>query len=147
MTAPATNPKLIKAIQTCRRKVAGLDDDATWRDLLEQVAGRRSLRAMTGPQLGKVLDELHRRGAPKATNEATGRPRYGDTPQLRMIRALWRDAADCGAIADPSEAAMASFVRRQTRQDFGRLGPAEAAGVIEALKRMIARAQSKAQHP
>ncbi len=126
--------RLIKAIQTCRRKVAGLDGDNDWRDFLEKAAGQRSLKAMTGPQLGRVLDALHAAGAPRLVPQPAGRPRYADTPQMAMIRGLWLELADLGSVKDRSETALAAFVRRQTGQDCGRLPAATANKVIEALK-------------
>lgn len=131
---PDKQAKLIKAIQTCRRKVAGLDDDGAWRDFLAANAGGDSLRAMSGPQLGRVLDALHHAGAPRKA--AAPMSRYADDNQTRMIRGLWLALADSGVVRDPSEAALNAFVKRQTRQDIGRLTPAAAAKVIEALKAM-----------
>jgi len=47
----------IKAVQACRRQVAGLDDDDAWREFLGRAAGgQTSLRAMGYRDLGKVLD-------------------------------------------------------------------------------------------
>ena len=136
--------RLIKAIQTCRRKVAGLDGDNDWRDFLEKVAGQRSLKAMTGPQLGRVLDALHAAGAPRRVPQPAGRPRYAATSQMAMIRGLWLALADLGAVQDRSESALNAFVKRQTRQDFGRLDATAAKKTIEALKAMRSRAQARA---
>lgn len=133
--------RIIKAIQTCRGKVAGLADDDVWRDLLEGTTGKRSLRDMTGPQLGRVLDVLHSRGAPRLERP---RSRYADTTQMRMIRGLWLELADLGVVRDRSEAALGTFVQRQTRQDFGRLDPQAAEQVIEALKRWRSRQTTQA---
>lgn len=122
--------KLIRAVQACRRKVAGLDGDTAWRDFLEKAAGGRSLSAMTAPQIGRVLDALHKAGAPRPAPAS----RFADTPQMRMIRGLWLELADRGAVRDRSEAAIAAFVERQTGQQIGRLGVRAADTVIEALK-------------
>lgn len=128
--------RLIVAVQSCRGKVAGLGDDTVWRDFLEANAGGRSLSAMSPSQIGRVLDALHKAGAPRRPRPAS---RYADTTQMRMIRGLWLELADMGAVADRSEAALGKFVRRQTRQDFGRLDPRAAEQVIEALKAWKAR--------
>lgn len=128
--------RLIKAIQACRRQVAGLDDDTAWRDWLDKVAGGRSLSAMTGPQLGRVLDGLHAAGAPKRAPSRPAGSRYADTQQMRMIRGLWAELAGMEAIRDPSEQALGAFILRQTRQQMGYLSPANAAKVVEALKAM-----------
>lgn len=130
--------RLIRAIQTCRRKVEGLDEDTTWRDFLQTHGGGRSLSAMSGPAMGRVLDALHKAGAP--TKAAAPAPRYRDTDQSRMIRGRWIELADMGVVRDRSEVAMSAFVKRQTAQDIGLLSPENAAKVIEALKAMKARA-------
>jgi len=119
--------RLIKAVQACRRKVEGLDDDDAWRDFLEATAGLRSLSDMNAPQMGRVLDALHARGAPRTAS------RYTNTQQMRMIRGLWLELADLGTVRDRSEAALNTFVKRQTGQDVGRLDPRAAGQVIEAL--------------
>lgn len=136
--------RLIKAIQTCRRKVSGLDGDDDWRDFLEKAAGGRSLKAMTGPQLGRVLDALHAAGAPRLAPQPAGRSRYAASRQMAMIRGLWLELADLGVVQDRSESALSAFVKRQTRQDFGRLDQQAAERVIEALKSWRARTLAKA---
>lgn len=122
--------RLIKAAQTCRRKVAGLEADGDWRAFLERVTGQTSLRAMSGPQLGRVLDALHDAGAPKKAPAS----RFADTAQMRMIRGLWIELAELGAVSDASEKALGAFVKRQTGQELGRLNARASAQVIEALK-------------
>lgn len=122
--------RLVKAVQACRRKVEGLDDDEAWRDFLEATAGLRSLSNMNAPQMGRVLDALHARGAPRTASTAS---RYTNTQQMRMIRGLWLELADLGTVRDRSEAALNTFVKRQTGQDVGRLDARAAGQVIEAL--------------
>lgn len=128
-------------VQTLRRKVEGLGDDDDWRDWLAQIAGKRSLRAMAEGELKAVVRALHDAGAPR---RPTGRrARFADTPQMKMIRGLWLELADLGAVRDRTEAAIGAFVKRQTGQDVGRLGTAEADRVIEALKGWLARVQKE----
>lgn len=149
MTAAARtiNPKTYGAIHACRKQIAGLADDAAWRALLVRVTGKDSLRAMTGPQLGKVIDELHRLGARKAPPKRAfkGRQRpLADGEQARLIRALWLDLWNLGSIEDSSEEALASFVRRQAKVDaLEWLPPDKAASVIQALKSWLARPVEK----
>ena len=145
--AKAINPKTYGAIHACRKQVAGLADDAAWRALLVRVTGKDSLRAMTGPQLGKVIDELHRLGARKAPPKRAfkGRQRpLADGEQARLIRALWLDLWNLGAIEDSSEEALASFVKRQAKVDALEWLPADkAASVIQALRGWLARPVEK----
>ena len=149
MTAAAKtiNSKAYGAIYACRKQVAGLADDTAWRALLVRVTGKDSLRAMTGPQLGKVIDELHRLGARKAPPKRAfkGRARkLADGDQAQKIRALWLALWNLGCVADSSEEALAAFVKRQAQVDALEWLPADkAAGVIEALKGWLARPAAK----
>lgn len=133
-------------VQTLRRQVPALAEDDVWRDWLANIAGATSTRAMTEAQLRDVVTGLHRAGAPRVPPKAGG-ARYTDTAQMAMIRGLWSELADLGAIRDRGELALAAFVRRQTRQDIGRLSPQSAASVIEALKSWRARVQSDPEVP
>lgn len=137
MTPPTA--ALIKAVQTCRRKLPTLSDDEIWRDFVERVTGKRSLRELTAPQLGRVIEELHRLGAPK-------RAKPLPSPQARMARGLWIELADLGAVRDRSDRALDAFVRRQSEVDAARwlTDPAEARKVVEALKSWVARERRKA---
>jgi phage gp16-like protein len=120
----------IKAVQSCRRKITALADDEVWRDLLERVTKKRSLRAMNAGELGRVIDELHRQGVPK---KSTGR--YA-LPQARLVRGLWIEMAKEGIVRDGSDQALDAFVARQSNVDSARWlsDPAEARKVIQALK-------------
>jgi len=136
---PAGLTRLIIAIQACRRQVAGLEEDAVWRPWLAEVTGgANSLRAMGGRDLGKVLDALHKAGAPR-TNGGAHRSRYVNDEQVRMMRGLWIELHEAGRVTNPSEEALGAFIRRQTKQDMGALSAADAARVIEALKAMLKR--------
>ncbi len=149
MTAAATKPRaaarpagltrLVVAIQACRRKVDGLEDDITWRAWLAKVtSGETSLRAMGGRDLGRVLDALHAAGAPRPGG-GSHRSRYTNDEQMRMMRGLWIELHETGRVTNPSEEALGAFIRRQTKQDMGSLSAADAARVIEALKAMLKR--------
>lgn len=136
MTGPAVartdaQGKLVRAIQACRRQVAGLEEEGAWRGFLERHAGKRGLREMSGAELGKVLDALHASGAPRR-----GPKRTDDDPQLRMIRGLWLELADLGAVRSREETAIAGFVARQTGVEALQWLDSHGANkVIEALKR------------
>jgi hypothetical protein len=126
---------LLPAIYACRKQVEGLGDDAAWRGFLTQHAGKESLRFMTGGELGRVLDALHRAGAPKRPGRGAGGARLDDRPQARMARGLWIELAKAGAVRDGSEAALENFGKRITgkaRLKF--CTPANLNDLIEALK-------------
>jgi hypothetical protein len=145
--------RVVAAIQTCRRKVEGLAEDDAWRDFLAAITGVRNLTAMTGPQLGKIIDALHARGAPRVA-PAHGKPRiegrecprrYADSKQMRMIRGLWIELSKVpGGVRDPSEAALAAFIEGETEQMIGALSVVKANKVIEALKAWRTRVGAKA---
>lgn len=141
----AKRKRLVKAVQTCRRKVPGLVEDEAWRDWLERRFGTRSLSALQAPQLGKVIDALHAAGAPKAKGGGAGRSRFVETPQVKMIRALWIELVELGVIEDGSEAALAAWVERQSSQRMGAIGPHSANRLIEGLKKWVARARAPAE--
>lgn len=128
-------------VQILRRQVPDLNDEDTWRAFLANHAdGETSTRAMRLGQLEAVVKALHAAGAPKQPPKSAGRRRLVDSAQMDMIRALWLQLADLGAVEHRTEAAIAAFVRRQTGQDMGVLAPAQANRVIEALKTWLRRA-------
>ncbi|MDG3442425.1 regulatory protein GemA [Nitrospirillum amazonense] len=132
-----TTAAAIKAIQACRRQVAGLDDDATWRDFLHATVGLRSLRQMTGPQLGRVIDALHAQGAPKRAPRSAGRPVVADDPQSVKIRAMWRELHRISQVKSVTEATIAGWASRQLGKpvaDLRFLTGDEKRRLIEALK-------------
>ena len=155
MTAPATDPRAdadrpkraIKAVHACRRQVAGLEDEDSWRDFLDATVGKRSLREMTGRELGRVIDALHARGAPKqapkARLKADGQALAAATRDPRTaakIRALWFSLWNLGVVRERHERALDAFVKRQTGVDrLAWLAGDQAYQVIEALKDWAAR--------
>jgi phage gp16-like protein len=130
----------IKAVHACRRQVAGLEDDDAWRDFLHGVTGKRHLTKMDGREHGRVIDELQRRGAKKKGGARAGRRAQADGAVARKIRALWLSLWNLGALSDPSEDALAAFVKRQAKVDDLRFLSASSADVvIEALKKWCER--------
>jgi hypothetical protein len=140
MTALATSDQ-IRALQATRRR-AGIDDDA-WHARLDARYGVVSTKLLTVAQAGAELASLN------AT--ASGRKfRPSDKSYVRLIYALWTEAAKVGVIRDKSKPALRAFIGRQLRASAGDepikvgrepefLTPAEANKVSEALKAMIKR--------
>src|SRR3546814_2194986 len=64
--------RAMAAVYACRKQVAGLDDEESWRDFLEETTGKRSLRQMSGGELGRVIGGLHERGAVKKAGGKKG---------------------------------------------------------------------------
>jgi phage gp16-like protein len=122
-------------------KVALALAEDSYRDMLQRVGGHRSAADLTDHGRRLVLDHLARLGAfgKKPVRHAA---RYG-AAQARMARALWIELHQLGGTADPSDAALDAFVRRQTGDAVSSArflsDPNQARPVIEALKAWIAR--------
>lgn len=127
------------------RKELALNEE-NYRAILVRVTGQDTSSALNDRQIDKVLDEFRRLGwVPKKAFKRS------DKPFVRLIYALWKEAAQVGAVSSSSKEALRSFVERQTRRggDHGIDDPeflraADARRVTEALKAMIQRAEEKA---
>lgn len=114
-------------------KQLGLDED-TARDLYERVTGVRSLRMMNNRQLQLIVNEQRRQGFKPAEKGLQG-------PFAKKLQALWIAAWNLGIVRDRTDAAMLSFVRRQTGIEHTRflLDADDAAKAIDALKAWMTR--------
>lgn len=66
--------------------------------------------------------------------------KLADDGQSKKIRALWLELHQAGKVRDPSEASLASYVKRLTQVDALQwLSTAQASNVIESLKKWLAR--------
>ena len=137
MSVPA---RVAAAIHACRKRVAGLEDEAAWRGFLAATTGKESLRAMTGRELGRVLDALHRKGAPRTAGRGAGRAALPSDPLARKIRALWLAIAEAGGVEDASERALDAWVKRQVGvESLAWADAAQKVRLVEALKAWGAR--------
>lgn len=134
-----TNDKrkqLIKLIHVARRELRMEDD--TYRLMLvgiTELEGVTSTADLSVPNLMKVLDVLKQKGFKVRPNKAGTRPRADDR-QSKKIRQLWLALHDVGAVRNPSEEALASFVQGQTGvAALQWLTTAQASQVIEHLKK------------
>ena len=118
----------------------------SYEDLLERITGRRSAADCSNAQLDNVLTEFRRlgfRSKPKRKRAGRTRP-LADQPMARKVRALWLSLWNLAEVEDPSEDALAAFVKRQTGLDDTRfLRVDDANKVIEALKAWCDRAGFK----
>lgn len=142
--APARRAMLAKV--HIARKELGLSDEA-YGDVLLRITGAESAAALSDAQLDRVLGEFKRLGwKPK-----DGRRRSAK-PNVRMIFAIWADLKP--HVADPSDAALNAFVRRQTASKLHPLGitapeflDAQSANkVIEGLKAWLMRVRANERH-
>lgn len=118
------------------KKQLGLDD-VTYRALLERITGKTSSKNMSDGEHRQVLQELNR-----LSGATTASGRYAP-----VIRALWLAGYNLGVIDTRTDAALISFVRRQTGLDHTRFlhHSEDAIAAIEGLKAWIRR-QSGQDH-
>ena len=108
---------LIKLIQVGRRDLArqiGLGELA-YRDILRDIGGNESLAAMDLPGMERVLAHIRTKGF-------QARSKVGDRPQVinpdaSKVRALWLFLHELGEVRDPSERALAAYVKRIAKVD------------------------------
>ncbi|MEQ8396446.1 regulatory protein GemA [Thalassobaculum sp.] len=126
------------------RKALGLDD-ATYRALLARMfKGRSSSTQLSIGQLDELVGYFKAQGfaaSNKVVPRRAGQRPLADDPQARKLRALWITLHQQGVIRDPSEAALAAWVKRTTGvAALQWLEIESGAKAIEGLKSMAARA-------
>jgi phage gp16-like protein len=122
------------------KKDLGLDDD-TYRAMLLELTGKSSSKDLTDQQLGKLMHHLKKRGfKPKAPVGSGSQRRQANDPESTKIRALWLFLYEIGLVNNPSEAALAAYVKRQTGvDDLHWLNSLQCERVIESLKKWAMR--------
>ncbi|MEX3690112.1 gp16 family protein [Paraburkholderia sp. BR14263] len=129
------------------KKQLAMDDD-TYRTMLRSVGGAESARDLNKAGADAVLSHLKRCGFRPTRNGGDDKTRSGRVPddaQSDKLRMLWRQLHELGAVRNPSDAALASYVKRQTGiAALQWLSTMQASHVIEALKKWIARVQQGA---
>jgi phage gp16-like protein len=122
-------------------KLALTDD--SYRDFLRQLTGKESSGEMTGAERGRVITRLRELGALEERQAYKASLAGG---QAGMARGLWAELRQLGVLKDPSDQALDTFVRRQTRNEVTAARflrePDQARPVIEALKDWIARVKN-----
>lgn len=102
---------LIKLIHVAKTKL-GLDDDV-YRDILSSTTGKTSSKDLNLAQLEAVLDRLKQLGFAVETKDKTGVKNTADDAQSKLIRHLWLQLHEVGAVKDGSEKALAKFVENR----------------------------------
>jgi len=142
--------RLIRLIHVAKRDLA-MDDD-TYRALLVTCTGHDSSSHLSDAELNTVLAHMKRRGftvrhaASKSKPKPTRKPSraLAQSPQDKKIRALWLSLHKHGVVRDPSEAALAAYVKRITHVDALQwLDIQQASQIIETLKQWQDRIQRK----
>lgn len=118
-------------------------EDSDYRTLLQRVAGVNSSKDLNGLGVSQVLAEFKRLGFTEKPKKPQTR-KMADFPQATMIRGLWLELHKLGYVRDPSEQALAGFVKRMTtssaKQEVGVdalqwVTAAQASKLIEELKK------------
>lgn len=123
----------LAAIHTARKDLALAED--TYRDLLERITGKRSAADLDERGRRAVIEEFRRLGWKKKHAKRAGTRALATDGISRKIRALWLSLYQLGSVRDPSENALAAYVKRLTGVDALQWQSAvQANTVIESLK-------------
>lgn len=150
MPQPSANnrQRLIRLIHVAKRDLQ-MDDDS-YRAVLSKVAKKTSAADLTVPELERTLEYLKRcgfkvrsKGKPAGTGKpakaAPSRPMAQD-PEAKKIRALWLFLHDLGAVQNPSEEALAAYVKRIAKVDALQwINGYQAETLIESMKKWAMR--------
>ena len=139
MPQPSANnrQRLIRLIHVAKRDLQ-MDDDS-YRAVLVKVAKKTSAADLTVPELERTLEHLKRcgfkvRSKGKPAKAAPSRPMAQD-PEAKKIRALWLFLHELGAVQNPSEEALAAYVKRITKVDALQwINGYQAETLIESMK-------------
>lgn len=119
------------------KKQLGLDDE-TYRAMLMRVTGKSSAREMTEQERKRVVAELRGKGFKPASK---GTRKRLEGVFAGKLQALWIGGWNLGVVRDKTDAALISFVQRQTGVDHVRFlhHPEDASKAIDGLKAWLTR--------
>jgi len=135
MATVSERTRLIQKIHVAKREL-GLDDE-TYRAVIRMATGNRqeSSGTCTEQQLQAVLAHMKSRGFKVRHTSKT--PRTADE---KLIRAIWAQLDEIGALADSSEKALNAYVLRIGNvSDTRFLTPSKVTEVVETLKKWAVR--------
>lgn len=119
-TAPTPEEKKLRQLIHVAKRELGMDD-GTYRTMLRAAGGAESTSEMRAPQLRRVLDQAKKAGfqvRAKAKTSGLHQDRRQDTSdEARKVRALWLYLHQLGVVRDPSERALAAYVKRIAHVD------------------------------
>jgi len=141
--APRDRRADLAAIHVIEKELYGDDRDAA-RDLKLQVIGKASSGDMTDAERRNYLKHLH--SVQKRTTRPPARRSADDQHDDRWskARALWAALAAAGRVRVDTDAALLSYVKRQTGVEQWRwLNGYQINAVIESLKKWAAREDVK----
>lgn len=128
----ADRDRLIRVIHVARRELA-MDDD-TYRGILQRVGNAQSAKDLSVSNLQRVLDHMKACGFKVRPNRKPSRP-LAEDPESKKIRAMWLFMHELGVVRDPSERALAAYVKRISHVDALQwTNGDQTLAVIESLK-------------
>ncbi len=141
-------PKLIQLIHIGKSKLC-LDDD-TYRSLLISMTSKDSTKAMTIGELNKVLARLKQLGfvvthKKKDPNPIENKYDIDIGEQIKLMRHFWLELYDLGAVKNPSEKALATYIQNQAKTTIENLDTITASNIIERLKNWLKRVEKQAK--
>ena len=141
-SADAGRARYIKLIHVARRDLerAGRLDEPGYRDILRAASDGRhdSAAAMSYSQLKAAFERFQRAGF--QSRSAAGQRRQAINPDASKVRALWLFLHVLGAVKDPSEKALAAYVKRIAKVDDLRWARGDAVtALIETMKKWAMR--------
>lgn len=132
--------RLIKLVHVAKNQL--MLADADYRAMLANAScGKTSSTKLSADELNIVLRQMKARGfvvttKAQAASGTADIPVRDDSGQMEMIRGLWLELHELGAVRNPSELALAKFVKRMTGIDYhGWLDIDNASKIIEHLKK------------
>jgi len=132
--------KRLKRLIQVAKKQLDMEDDS-YRTMLQSVTKKNSTKDMLVWELENVVTRMVSLGF-RVKAKPTDRTQARDS-QSKKIRSLWLELNQAGLVRDPSEAALAVYVKRQTKVEALQwLNSEQASKVIEALKKWLGRAPS-----
>jgi phage gp16-like protein len=146
LAADAERLRLIRLLHVAKRDLRMVDAD--YRAVISTASNgaHDSSKDMSNKELEKAISHMKRCGF-KVRTKGNSRPdkptpprRQADDPEARKIRALWLLLHDLGAVQNPSEAALAAYVKRLTKvDDLHWVNGLQAETLIETLKKWALR--------
>ena len=143
MAQSARRQSLIRLIHVAKRDLQMAED--TYRDLLQRIGNASSSSELSDSKLEKVLEHMKRAGFKVRSKRAAApekRPSrsLAHDPESKKIRALWLFLHQLGAVKNPSEEALAAYVKRIAGVDALQwASSAQAERLIETMKKWAMR--------
>lgn len=134
----ADRASLIRLIHVAKRDL-GLDDDAYQAILQAQAEGKTSSADCSIEELEAVLKHMRRSGFRVRHTKPVKSRKLDTSAEAQKVRALWLLLHQIGEVRDPSEKALASYVKRIAKVEDLHWAGANIHVLIETLKKWAQR--------